>query len=52
MAFSLSGEGPRGPRRGAKGSCGTPGTELSALIRGRVDDLVADLVPGSGGIER
>ena len=26
MAFFVSGEGPRGPRRGAKGSCGTPGT--------------------------
>ena len=25
-ARSLSGEGPRGPRRCAKGSCGTPGT--------------------------
>ena len=24
MAFSLSGGGPRGPRWGAKGSCGTP----------------------------
>jgi hypothetical protein len=26
MARSLSGQGPRGPRRGAKGSCETPGT--------------------------
>jgi hypothetical protein len=24
MALSLAGEGPRGSRRGAKGSCGTP----------------------------
>ena len=36
MALSLSGGDPRGPRRGVKGSCGTPGTprlELAALIR-------------------
>jgi hypothetical protein len=26
MALSLSGNKSRGPRRGAKGSCGTPGT--------------------------
>jgi hypothetical protein len=26
MALSLSGEAPRGPQRGAKGFCGTPGT--------------------------
>jgi hypothetical protein len=26
MGLSLSGEGLGGPRRGAKGSCGTPGT--------------------------
>ena len=29
MELFLSGEGARGPRRGTKGSCGTPGTPLS-----------------------
>jgi hypothetical protein len=29
MAFSLSAEDPRGPRRGAKGSCGTLPDPLS-----------------------
>jgi hypothetical protein len=33
VALSLSGEGPRGPRRGAKGCCGTPGAPLSQQPR-------------------
>jgi hypothetical protein len=44
-ALSLSGEGPRGPRRGAKGSCGTPRGPLELSAPGRDDNQVprADL---------
>ena len=38
MALSLYGEGPRGPRRGAKGSCGTPGNPCVRSPGGHVDE--------------